>query len=66
MNAIVKYNPPPDVDAHIFAMWLLYCFAPSKPTPDVDGCYDLGSIGSDVEKNWTKATPYSLAQRIAP
>jgi hypothetical protein len=64
VNAIVKYRPAPDIDAHIFAMYLLYCFAPSKPTPDIDGYYDLGSIGSDAEKNWQRWCPYAPSSKI--
>jgi hypothetical protein len=30
--------------------------------PDVDGCFDLGDIGSAREKNWERLTPYSLAK----
>ncbi len=48
-----------DREAYIQAMWLLFCFAPSKPTPDLDGHFDLGEIGTDAKKNWTRATPYS-------
>ena len=36
-------------------------FAPSKPTPDVDGFCELGEIGSARETNWSRVTPYSLA-----
>jgi len=59
METIIKRQPEANIDAHILAMWLLFCFAPSKPTPDVDGSYNLGEIGSDAEKNWSRATPYS-------
>jgi len=58
METIIK-RPEANIDAHILAMWLLFCFAPSKPTPDLDGQFDLGEIGSDAKKNWTRATPYS-------
>jgi len=53
----------PDREAYIQAMWLLFLFAPSKPTADVDGHYDLGEIGSDAKKNWSRATPYSPTER---
>ena len=60
---IVKHVPPVDIEAHILAMWLMYCRAPRKAEPDVDGFYDLAEIGADVEKNWSRLTPYSLARR---
>jgi hypothetical protein len=63
---IVKWQksvPPPDVDAHILAMWLMFCRAPRKETPDADGSYSLGDIGTDTEKRWSRLTPYSIARR---
>jgi len=64
METIIKRQPEANIDAHISAMWLLFCFAPSKPAPDLDGHFDdghfdLGEIGSAASKNWTRATPYS-------
>jgi hypothetical protein len=53
---------PPKGYAFVWAMWLMYCRAPSKPNADIDGCFDLGEIGRATDKNWTKATPYSPAQ----
>lgn len=50
-----------DRKSFIRAMWLLFLFAPSKPTPDADGYFDIGEIGSAREKNWSRVTPYSLA-----
>ena len=63
---LTKYQPPtppPDVNAFLLAMWLMYCRAPRKETPEVDGSYSRGEIGTDVEKNWTRLTPYSIARR---
>jgi len=63
---IVKWQKPvpaPDVDSHVLAMWLMYCRAPRKETPEVDGSYSLGEIGADVEKRWSRLTPYSIARR---
>ena len=54
--------PAPDVDAHILAMWLMYCRAPGRKTAPGEPV-DLGEIGSDVEKNWSRLTPYSVARR---
>ncbi len=51
-----------DRETYIQAMWLLFLFAPSKPGPEPDGMYNLGEIGSDTEKNWSRATPYSPTQ----
>lgn len=58
---IVRYRKPFDVDAHVLAMWLIYCRAPRKMSPDVDGHFDLGDIGEAPEKNWERLTPYSPA-----
>ncbi len=59
METIIKRQPEANIDAHILAMWLLFCFAPSKSTADEDGQFDLGEIRTDAKKNWTRATPYS-------
>ena len=61
METIIKRHEAND--AHILAMWLLFCFTPSKPTADVDGQFDLGEIGSDAKKNWSRATPYSPTEK---
>jgi hypothetical protein len=58
-----KSAPRPDADAFMLAMWLMYCRAPRKETPQVDGSYSLGEIGADVEKRWSRLTPYSIARR---
>ena len=50
-----------DKDAYILAMWLRFLLAPKKPEPDLDGSFDLGEVGAVREKNWSKATPYSIA-----
>lgn len=52
-------------DAHITAMWLLFCKAPKNEKPDLDGSFSLGEIGEAPEKNWTRLTPYSLARKEA-
>jgi hypothetical protein len=64
MNIVKWHKPVPrlDVDAHILAMWLMFCRAPRRAESDVDGCFDLGDIGSATEKNWERLTPYSLAK----
>ena len=63
---LIKYQPPtppPSVDALILAYWLMFCRAPRKAQPDETGAYSLGEIGADVEKNWSRLTPYSIARR---
>jgi hypothetical protein len=61
---IVKYQPQPDVDAFLFAMYLMYCRAPSKRGPDVDGKFLLNEIGAVPEQSWFRDTPYSIARRV--
>lgn len=51
-----------DREAYIQAMWLRFLFAPSKPNPEPDGSFNLGEIGSDADKNWSRVTPYSPAE----
>ncbi len=50
-------------DAHITAMWLLFCKMPKKEKPELDGSFSLGEIGAAPEKAWTRLTPYSIARR---
>ena len=64
METIIKRQAEAN-DAHILAMWLLFLFPPSKPTPELDGMYNLGEIGSDASKNWSRVTPYSPAEEIS-
>jgi hypothetical protein len=60
--AIQKYRRPPDIDAFLWAMFLMYARAPRTPTPDIDGAYALGEIGEAPPKKWTRLTPYSIAR----
>ncbi len=62
MTGIVKYQPRPDIDGLLLAHWLMFCRCQRCVEPDVDGCFDLGDIGSAREKNWERLTPYSLAK----
>jgi hypothetical protein len=48
-------------EAHIAAMWLLFLRAPGRETAPGEPV-DLGEIGEVREKNWAKATPYSIAE----
>ena len=59
----VKSQKPPDYDAFLTAMFLMFARAPRNPNPDVDGSFNLGEIGQDREKDWERLTPYSLARR---
>jgi len=58
-----KRGSQPGREAFIQAMWLLFLFAPSKHDPDPDGFYSLGEIGSDANKKWSRATPYSPTEK---
>lgn len=54
-----------DFDSFLLAMFLMFARAPKKATPDVDGSYSLGEIGTAPEKAWSRLTPYSIARRVA-
>jgi hypothetical protein len=60
----VKQSTPPADPYEIFlaAMLMMYMRAPARKTAPGE-TVDLGEIGSAPEKNWSKATPYSLARR---
>ncbi len=60
---ILARQSQPDREAYIQAMWMLFLFAPTKPNPELDGSYNLGEIGSDANKNWSRATPYSPTEQ---
>ncbi len=59
MTTLARWQSQPDREAYIQAMWLLFLSTPAKPNPEPDGFYNLGEIGSDANKNWSRATPYS-------
>ena len=61
MNPITKYPKRFDADAQILMYWLMYARASGRKTGPGEQI-DLGEIGSVREKNWTRTTPYSLAQ----
>jgi len=48
-------------EAFIAAMWLMFLRAPGRETLPGEPV-DLGEIGEVREKNWTKMTPYSIAE----
>jgi hypothetical protein len=56
---MVKAKSQPDREAYIRAIWLLFLQTPAKRNPELDGSYNLGEIGNDAPKNWSRATPYS-------
>jgi hypothetical protein len=59
---IVKYQSKPNVEAFIWAMWLMFLRAPDRKTGPGE-CVDLGEVGVVREKNWTRVSPYSPATR---
>ncbi len=63
-TAIVKYQPP-DIDAHILAMWILFLSRPSKKLPELDGSFFIGDVGEAAEKTWQRWCPYCIARREA-
>jgi hypothetical protein len=48
-------------EAHIAAMWLMFLRASGRETAPGEPV-NLGEIGEVREKNWAKATPYSIAE----
>jgi hypothetical protein len=44
------------------AMSLIFLRTPANPNPGPAGFFDLGDVGTVVEMNWHKTTPYSRAQ----
>jgi hypothetical protein len=69
VNAIVKLQPAKSYtdprEAYILRMWIRFLLAPARPSREElkrGAVTDLGELGSIREKNWTRATPYSLAR----
>ena len=64
MNAITKRPKTAEElrEERIASMWALFLLQNANPKPELDGSFFLGDISNPAEKNWTKATPYSLAQ----
>ena len=50
-------------DKFIFAMYLMFLRAPGRETLPGEPV-DLGEIGTAPEKNWTRDTPYSVAEPL--
>jgi hypothetical protein len=61
-TAIVKYQPAPEVDPLILSYWLMFCRAPKKAEPEIDGSFFIGEIGEAPEKQWSRWCPYALAK----
>jgi hypothetical protein len=63
---ISKPQPPPDLDAHVLAMFLLWAKAPRKAEPELDGSFSLGEIGQDAlpDQRLLRDTPYSVCRGI--
>jgi hypothetical protein len=63
-------NPPPwrqfDVEAHIWALFLMWGRAPRKTEPDETGAYDLSEIGEVrlQDQRLKRDTPYSICRGI--
>lgn len=64
---LVKYQRPLSEEEkeqlRIEAMWLMFLRTPAKATGPGE-VVDLGEVGEVREKNWSKVTPYSLAERV--
>jgi len=48
-------------ELYIHAQWLMFLRAPGKQTAPGEPV-DLGEIGVVREKNWSRLSPYSIAQ----
>jgi hypothetical protein len=59
-NQMVKYQPKPNIDAFLFAMYLMYCRAPGSKTAPGQ-IVNLGEIGAVPERTFDRWCPYSPA-----
>ena len=48
-------------ERYILAMWLMFLRTPGRKTTPGEPV-DLGEIGTVREKNWSRLSPYSIAQ----
>jgi hypothetical protein len=62
---LVRFAPG-DFDSFVNAMWLLFLLQSSKPEPDVDGAYDLGTINDPrmEHQRLQRETPYSVCKGL--
>jgi hypothetical protein len=53
-------------EAHILAMFLLYCFAPRKAEPEPDGSYYIGDVGEARlhDQRLERDNPYAVCRGI--
>jgi len=58
---LVKTSKIDPREAYILMMWLRFLLSPEKKTLPGE-CVNLGEIGEVRKKDWTRATPYSLAE----
>lgn len=60
-EAIVKYQPQPDVSAFVWSMFLLWASRPSKQDSEPDGSYFIGDVGETrlQDQRLVRETPYS-------
>jgi hypothetical protein len=64
MRNLAKREPQCDWrEEYIFRYFQMYLRANASPKPDASGAWFLGDIEDPAPKNWTKATPYSPAQK---
>ena len=74
ITEIVKHQESPrelreifsDVDAFLWAMFLLYASRPCKQTSEPDGSYFIGSIEEPrlTDQHMERETPYSVCRGI--
>jgi len=64
MNSIIKQQSEPrsNLDAFVWALFLLYASRPSDAEPDETGRYFIGDCGDVPERTWTREQTYSPAQ----
>jgi hypothetical protein len=69
MDALIKFkrrNWRQDREGYTTAMWLLFLLQSSKPEPDIDGKFDLGTVdnpGMEYQR-LNRETPYSVCKGI--
>jgi hypothetical protein len=68
MNSIIKRQPetPSDLDAFIWAMFLLWRSRPGSAEPDETGAYFIGDVGEArlSDQRLRRETPYSICKGI--
>ncbi len=64
MNSIIKQQSEPrsNLDAFVWALFLLYASRPSDAEPDETGRYFIGDCGNVLERTFKRWCPYSPAE----